>query len=109
MPADAERIFVVEKLVAARAIPVAFDWFVFKGNLNTVVFRDAEEASALPKGGRSTSGIGCLCGVTSETNLEFPLTRHNFGVGSEEQEARVEASIGVTLNDFSTVRHVGTH
>ena len=38
----------------------------------------------------------------SSTNLEFPLTRHHFGIGAFDHEASIKTSLRVLFNDLAT-------
>jgi hypothetical protein len=38
----------------------------------------------------------------ARSNLEFPLTRHHFGVGAGDEKTCVDASLSVLFDDVTT-------
>ena len=81
--------------VAASTVPVARKGLGVEGNLNTPLFRDAnEEVASYPE---VVAHRDALTGA----DLEFPLGRHHFCVDTGDVDTRVEAGPVVRLDEIT--------
>ncbi len=78
-----------------RAIPVTGNRFWVEGDLRAEFFRDTVEEEA-----RKPEVITHL-DTEARTNLELPLSRHDFGVGARNLDTSVQASLVMSLNNVS--------
>ena len=82
--------------VSTSSVPVTLLWLGGQRDDYVVIFGDAVQ--------QPTSDMHVVTHgeCVSGTNLEFPLTGHDFGVGAFDHEASIHAGLGVLFNDLAT-------
>ena len=82
--------------VSTSSVPVTLLRLGSQGDDYVVIFGDAVQ--------QPTSDMHVVTHgeCVSGTNLEFPLTGHDFGVGAFDHETSIKASLGVLFDDLAT-------
>ncbi|CAB4618740.1 unannotated protein [freshwater metagenome] len=82
--------------MCACAVPVALHWLCIERDNHVVIFCDAVE--------QPTCNVHVVghCKCIARSDLEFPLTRHYFGICARNKKACIHASLCVLFDDLTT-------
>jgi hypothetical protein len=92
-----------EVAVKTSTVPVTWDWLGVERDLSTELLGNAvEKETSQPK-------VVTQLNTLARTNLEFPLSWHNLGVGTRDLDTGEQASLVVRLDDVSAVDLASTN
>ena len=82
--------------MTASAVPVALHWLRIKADDNVVIFGNSVKE---PPG---DIHLIANCGWSDRSNLEFPLSWHDFRVRARNGESGINARLGVLFDNFTS-------
>jgi len=92
-----------EVAVKTSSVPITWDWLRVERDLGTELFSDTvEKETGQPE---VVTQLNTLAG----TNLELPLSWHDFRVGSRNFNTSEQASLEVSLDDISAINLSSTN
>jgi len=88
--------------VSSGTVPVALEWFRVERDFDAPFFGTSDEEET------SHGHVVTRLDTDARTDLEFPLSGHDFGIDTRNLDARVQASAVVSFNEITSEHASGT-